>query len=108
MTTPCFGSATRRIREQQFVPEPSPSWPKVRWVAHGVRLHRTGTKRFHHPLVGDVTLAYEALDLSGDPGQRMVIYTAEPASASQYALDLLASWASTPQATLTDEVRADS
>ena len=45
---------------------------------------------------GDLTLDYEALDLPGDAGQR--ILSAEPASASQQALDLLASWASTPAA----------
>ena len=48
--------------------------------------------------VGDLTLDYEALDLPGDAGQRILVYSAEPASASQQALDLLASWASTPAA----------
>ena len=72
-----------------------------------LRLHRTGTKRFHHPVVGDVTLAYESLDLVGDPGQRIVIYTAEPASDSQHALDLLASWASTPEPAGSNPLRSD-
>ncbi len=39
---------------------------RVRWAAHDVKFHRTGTKRLHHPLVGDLELAYEALDLPGD------------------------------------------
>lgn len=69
---------------------------RVRWAAHDVKLHRTGTKRFHHPLVGELILAYESLQLTGDPGQQIVVYTAEPASPSQQALDLLASWTSTP------------
>jgi hypothetical protein len=69
---------------------------RVRWAAHNVKLHRTGTKRFHHPIVGDVTLAFESLDLPGDPGQRLIVYTAEPGSPSHRALDLLASWATTP------------
>lgn len=31
--------------------------PRTRWAAHDVRLHHTGTKRFRHPLVGDLTSA---------------------------------------------------
>jgi transcriptional regulator with XRE-family HTH domain len=63
-----------------------------RWAAHDVRYHRTGRKRFHHPLVGDLELDYEAFELAGDPGQRINVYTAPPDSASEEALDLLASW----------------
>jgi transcriptional regulator with XRE-family HTH domain len=70
---------------------------RVRWAAHNVKLHRTGVKRFHHPVVGDLTLDFERLDLPGDSGQRMLAYSAEPGSPSQQALQLLASWASTPQ-----------
>lgn len=69
---------------------------RVRWAAHNVKFHRTGVKRLHHPLVGDLTLAYEAFELPADPGQRMNIYTAEPSTPSHQALNLLASWASTP------------
>lgn len=68
---------------------------RMRWAAHEVKVHRTGTKRFHYPVVGDVTLDFESLSLTGDPGQQIVVYTAEPASPSQQALDLLASWAVT-------------
>jgi transcriptional regulator with XRE-family HTH domain len=69
---------------------------RVRWAAHNVKLHRTGVKRFHHPIVGELTLDFETLDLPGDPGQRMLIYSAEPGSPSHQALHLLASWATTP------------
>ena len=69
---------------------------RVRWAAHNVRFHRTGVKRFHHPIVGDLTLAYEGLELPGDPGQTIFAYTAEPNSPSHDALNLLASWTSTP------------
>ena len=75
---------------------------RVRWAAHNVKLHRTGVKRFHHPVVGELTLDFESLDLPGDPGQKLLVYSAEPGSRSQEALDLLASWASTP-AVVTDE-----
>ncbi|MCT9137621.1 helix-turn-helix transcriptional regulator [Streptomyces violarus] len=68
---------------------------RTRWAAHDVRLHRTGTKRLHHPVVGDLELSYEGLELPSDPGLMLFIYTAEPGSSSQHALDLLASWAAT-------------
>ena len=68
---------------------------RVRWAAHDVKFHRTGTKRLRHPIVGDLTLAYEALDLPGDTGQRILAYTAEPGSPSHEALELLASWSAT-------------
>jgi transcriptional regulator with XRE-family HTH domain len=68
---------------------------RVRWAAHNVKFHRTGAKRLHHPIVGDLDLAYESLELPGDSGQRIVAYAAEPGSPTQNALDLLASWIST-------------
>ena len=69
---------------------------RVRWAAHHVKLHRTGVKRFRHPVVGDLILDFESLDLPGDPGQKLLVYTAEPNSPSQQALHLLASWSATP------------
>jgi hypothetical protein len=62
-----------------------------------VRFHRTGTKRIHHPVVGGLDLRYESMDLSADEGLSVAIFTAEPGSASQQALDLLASWTATPE-----------
>jgi transcriptional regulator with XRE-family HTH domain len=69
---------------------------RVRWATHNVKFHRTGAKSLHHPLVGDLTLAYEAFELAADPGQRINVYTAEPGSPSDEALSLLASWTATP------------
>jgi transcriptional regulator with XRE-family HTH domain len=69
---------------------------RTRWGAHDVRLHRTGAKGFHHPVVGDLSLDFESIDLPADAGQRLLVYTAEPGSPSQQALDLLASWAASP------------
>jgi hypothetical protein len=62
---------------------------RVRWAAHNVKFHRTGAKTLHHPVVGDLTLDYEALDLPGDTGQRILVYSAEPGSASQQALGVV-------------------
>ncbi len=69
-----------------------------RWSSHDVRIHTTGTKHFHHPVVGDLHLAYDTLALTGDPGVAMTIYTAEPGSPTQEALNLLASWAASQSA----------
>lgn len=66
-----------------------------RWAAHNVRLHQTGRKRLHHPVVGDLELTYEVLALPADAGLSLVVYGAEPGSASQDGLRLLASWAAT-------------
>ena len=66
------------------------------WAAHDVRQHRTGIKRFHHPLVGEMTLSYESMALTADPGLRLHAYVAEPASPSAEAFSLLASWAGSP------------
>ena len=71
---------------------------RVRWATHNVKFHRTGIKRFHHPTVGALELAFEGLELPGDPGQTMFAYTAEPNSASEEALKLLASWTTTHMA----------
>jgi transcriptional regulator with XRE-family HTH domain len=68
---------------------------RVRWAAHNVKFHRTGAKDLHHPVVGRLTLAFEALELPGDSGQRILVYTAEPGSPSAEALNLLASWSAT-------------
>ncbi|MDY0910150.1 helix-turn-helix transcriptional regulator [Microbacterium sp. CFBP9034] len=66
------------------------------WAAHNVRTHGTGTKRFHHPVVGDLTLVYEELAITAEPGQVLLVYTAEPGSPSAERLRLLASWAANP------------
>ena len=69
------------------------------WAAHNVRYHQTGTKRLHHPIVGDLELSYEVMELSADTGLTISVYSAEPGSATQQALDLLASWTATPDTT---------
>ncbi len=61
------------------------------------RTHGTGIKHFHHHIVGDLTLAYESLDLRAEPARTMTIYAAEPDSPTAHALALLASWAATQQ-----------
>ncbi|MDI9892438.1 helix-turn-helix domain-containing protein [Microbacterium sp. IEGM 1404] len=62
------------------------------WSAHDVRTHGTGTKRFHHPVVGELTLAYEELAVTAEDGMALLVYTAEPGSPSAERLQMLASW----------------
>jgi len=70
---------------------------RTRWAAHNVRLHRTGVKRLHHPVVGDLDLTYEGMELPSDPGLMLFAYTAEPGSPSEDGIKLLASWAATQE-----------
>lgn len=53
---------------------------RVRWAAHHVRIHTTGVKLFHHPVVGDLELAFESFPLAADPSQSLLTYTALSAS----------------------------
>jgi transcriptional regulator with XRE-family HTH domain len=72
--------------------EPFRRW----WAAHEVRYHQTGTKRLHHPTVGELELDYEVMELAADNGLRLAVFSAEPGSRSAEALDLLASWTAPP------------
>ena len=74
--------------------------------AHNVRLHTKGVKRFHHPIVGELELSFNRLEVAADPGLIVVAYTAEPGSRSAETFALLASWAATDDAT--NPARADS
>lgn len=65
------------------------------WGAHDVREHRTGLKSVHHPIVGDLDLTYQSMDLASDRGLHMLVYSAEPGSVSAERLQLLANWAQT-------------
>jgi hypothetical protein len=65
------------------------------WGSHDVREHRSGTKRVHHPVVGDLDLTFVGMSLSADPGLALIAYSAAPGSASSDGLRLLESWAAT-------------
>jgi transcriptional regulator with XRE-family HTH domain len=68
---------------------------RIRWAAHNVRIHTTGVKHIHHPVVGDLELPFESFPIPGEPALSLLMYTSEPASLSHDALSLLASWATT-------------
>ncbi|WP_431677679.1 helix-turn-helix transcriptional regulator [Kitasatospora sp. KL5] len=62
------------------------------WAEHPVQDKTSGTKRFHHPLVGDLELAYETLRTADDPDQALVTYAADPGTPSHDALHMLLAW----------------
>lgn len=68
------------------------------WATHDVRHHGAGVKVWKHPVVGELTLAFEGLEMAAEPGLTLTIYTAEPGSPSAERLRLLASWAASEYA----------
>jgi hypothetical protein len=68
---------------------------RILWASHDVREHRTGIKSVTHPVVGDLDLQYEAMDLASDRGLQLIAYSAQPGTQNADALRLLASWAAT-------------
>jgi transcriptional regulator with XRE-family HTH domain len=68
---------------------------RIRWAAHNVRQHYTGTKLVRHPIVGDLDLTFDAFNISADTNLTLVVYTAQPGSTHEDALSLLASWVAT-------------
>ena len=83
------------IGELSMRSEPFRGW----WAAQDVYRHRNGTKRFHHPAVGALDLAFEMLELPGDDALTILTYSAEPGTPTGDGLQLLATWAATPNAT---------
>lgn len=66
---------------------------RTRWAAHDVRHHYSGRKHYHHPVIGEIELMFEAMPLGPDQALTLAVYPAQPGSASENALRLLASWA---------------
>jgi hypothetical protein len=62
------------------------------WSDNKVHRRTTGTKDYHHPLIGDLTITYQALTPADDPDQTLFVYGTESGSASASALGLLAGW----------------
>ncbi|MFF3754852.1 helix-turn-helix transcriptional regulator [Streptomyces sp. NPDC002018] len=82
----------------ELIGELSLASPEFRtwWAGHDVHQHTHGAKTFRHPLVGELTLAYELLGVPDDVDQLLTVFTAEPGSPSERALHLLAGWAESP------------
>lgn len=81
----------------QLVGDLSVQSPEFRrlWARNRVHQRSIGTKQYHHPLVGDVTISYQALTPGGDDlDQIVMVYDTEPESSSAHALQLLVAMAS--------------
>src|SRR3954447_10494379 len=76
----------------ELIQELSQTSPEFRalWSQHDVRLPAAGLHRFHHPLVGDLDLVFEAAALRADPGLTLLLATAEQGSPTEAALRRLA------------------
>jgi transcriptional regulator with XRE-family HTH domain len=72
---------------------------RSRWAAHNVRFHRAGHKKLHHPVVGDLDLDFEAMELPAHPSLTLLVYTAATGTPTADNLKLLASWAATAEQT---------
>jgi transcriptional regulator with XRE-family HTH domain len=59
------------------------------WARHDVKVKTGDVKRFRHPEVGELTLTYETFSVNSAPGQQLLVYQADPGSASERALRLL-------------------
>ncbi|QES51900.1 transcriptional regulator [Streptomyces venezuelae] len=62
------------------------------WAEHPVQDKTSGTKRFRHPVVGELELIYETLRAADDPGQALITYAAQPDTSSHDALRMLLAW----------------
>ncbi|MFE2432025.1 helix-turn-helix domain-containing protein [Streptomyces sp. NPDC059373] len=69
------------------------------WAGHTVTIHTAGTKTIRHPVVGELTVAFESLTLDSTPDVRIVTYLTDTGTPSADALDLLRSWLATAHTT---------
>jgi hypothetical protein len=79
---------------------------RQRWASQDVRLHRSGHKRMHHPVVGRLDLDVESMELPADPGLLLTVYTAPAGTAAADGLALLASWAASQETPATERSEA--
>jgi transcriptional regulator with XRE-family HTH domain len=68
-----------------------------RWASHDVTFHRSGQKRLRHPVVGQLDLDFEGMELASSPGLHLNVYTAAAGTPTADALRLLASWAASQE-----------
>ncbi|SDE26516.1 helix-turn-helix transcriptional regulator [Auraticoccus monumenti] len=70
---------------------------RTRWASHDVQLFRSGHKRLRHPVVGQLDLDFESMEIASAPGLHLNVYTAPAGSPTADGLRLLASWAASQQ-----------
>jgi transcriptional regulator with XRE-family HTH domain len=74
------------------------------WADHQVLARTSGTKRYRHPVVGELTLTYQALTLPDDAEQTLFVYTAAAGTPAHTALLLLAQWTASSAAAIRERV----
>jgi transcriptional regulator with XRE-family HTH domain len=79
---------------------------RQRWASHDVKFHRSGQKRLRHPVVGQLDLDFESMELSSEPGLQLNVYTAAAGTPTADGLTLLASWAASQELLPTETVAA--
>ena len=77
-----------------------------RWASHDVTFHRSGQKRLRHPVVGQLDLDFEGMELASSPGLHLNVYTAASGTPTADALKLLASWAASQERLPTETAAA--
>lgn len=77
---------------------------RQRWASHDVQFHRSGQKRLRHPVVDQLDLNFESMELSSAPGLQLNVYTAPAGTPTADALKLLASWAASQEDLPTEAV----
>lgn len=75
-----------------------------RWASHDVQFHRSGRKRLRHPVVGQLDLDFESMELASAPGLQLNVYSAAPGTPTADSLKLLASWAASQEHLPTETV----
>ena len=75
---------------------------RERWASRDVMHHRSGVKRLHHPVVGDLDLNFESMELPSEPGLVMNVYTAPAGSPTADALRVLASWVASQESSVAE------
>jgi len=70
---------------------------RQRWASQDVMFHRSGRKRLRHPVVGQLDLDYESLELASEPDLRLNVYTAAAGTPTTDGLKMLASWAASQE-----------
>jgi hypothetical protein len=68
---------------------------RTRWAAHDVRFHRTGIKKLHDPVVGDLDSNFESMELPSDRSLIVLVYAASADRSTVDAFEVLGSWAAT-------------
>jgi hypothetical protein len=61
------------------------------WAAHGVGLHQSGVKYFHHPAVGELAVPFEAMPIPTEPGLTLTALSTKPGTPAHDSLRLLPS-----------------